>query len=177
MEFWVKPDAVQNPYANILRKENPSSSNGFGIEMDGTTNSNFYYAGWRAPGSDECWTAAGFQLTPDVWQHVAVVKSNATRFVYINGTLVSSATCVGANSTIAVNTAPLLFGAWGGRTNSAWKGVLDEMTIYNRAISARDIQDIVLSGSAGKCANLIPPVRSEERRVGKECRSRWSPYH
>ena len=22
-----------------------------------------------------------------------------------------------------------------------------------------------------------PPARSEERRVGKECRSRWSPYH
>ena len=21
------------------------------------------------------------------------------------------------------------------------------------------------------------PIRSEERRVGKECRSRWSPYH
>src|SRR5256886_4076128 len=25
------------------------------------------------------------------------------------------------------------------------------------------------------CASTIP--RSEERRVGKECRSRWSPYH
>src|SRR6266568_500809 len=25
--------------------------------------------------------------------------------------------------------------------------------------------------------NLCAPVRSEERRVGKECRSRWSPYH
>src|SRR5258706_14272786 len=24
---------------------------------------------------------------------------------------------------------------------------------------------------------LIGPARSEERRVGKECRSRWSPYH
>ena len=23
----------------------------------------------------------------------------------------------------------------------------------------------------------IAPTRSEERRVGKECRSRWSPYH
>ena len=23
----------------------------------------------------------------------------------------------------------------------------------------------------------IAPYRSEERRVGKECRSRWSPYH
>ena len=22
-----------------------------------------------------------------------------------------------------------------------------------------------------------PELRSEERRVGKECRSRWSPYH
>ena len=26
-------------------------------------------------------------------------------------------------------------------------------------------------------ARGIPCARSEERRVGKECRSRWSPYH
>ena len=25
--------------------------------------------------------------------------------------------------------------------------------------------------------NLDKVIRSEERRVGKECRSRWSPYH
>ena len=25
--------------------------------------------------------------------------------------------------------------------------------------------------------DLHDPFRSEERRVGKECRSRWSPYH
>ena len=31
-----------------------------------------------------------------------------------------------------------------------------------------------LSGYAGEGANGF---RSEERRVGKECRSRWSPYH
>ena len=24
---------------------------------------------------------------------------------------------------------------------------------------------------------VLQAVRSEERRVGKECRSRWSPYH
>src|SRR3712207_3073680 len=29
-----------------------------------------------------------------------------------------------------------------------------------------------------RVAALIPErIRSEERRVGKECRSRWSPYH
>src|SRR3712207_3782533 len=27
------------------------------------------------------------------------------------------------------------------------------------------------------CEEFLPPGRSEERRVGKECRSRWSPYH
>ena len=26
-------------------------------------------------------------------------------------------------------------------------------------------------------ATVLDHTRSEERRVGKECRSRWSPYH
>src|SRR5256884_6842171 len=29
----------------------------------------------------------------------------------------------------------------------------------------------------GAAVNGIAGTRSEERRVGKECRSRWSPYH
>src|SRR5690242_21473660 len=32
------------------------------------------------------------------------------------------------------------------------------------------------TGIASHIARL-QPTRSEERRVGKECRSRWSPYH
>ena len=39
---------------------------------------------------------------------------------------------------------------------------------------------LVLLGFSGAwIANLavLEPYRSEERRVGKECRSRWSPYH
>ena len=31
--------------------------------------------------------------------------------------------------------------------------------------------------ASGGAAILIVAERSEERRVGKECRSRWSPYH
>ena len=30
---------------------------------------------------------------------------------------------------------------------------------------------------AGHIIHGVSPPRSEERRVGKECRSRWSPYH
>ena len=38
------------------------------------------------------------------------------------------------------------------------------------------VQDILLAVLAASAA--APPLtRSEERRVGKECRSRWSPYH
>src|SRR5439155_15385585 len=38
----------------------------------------------------------------------------------------------------------------------------------------------VLSAADPQLLNLLMPnakVRSEERRVGKECRSRWAPYH
>src|SRR5215475_9307998 len=30
---------------------------------------------------------------------------------------------------------------------------------------------------SGVLQSILPMSRSEERRVGKECRSRWSPYH
>ena len=32
-------------------------------------------------------------------------------------------------------------------------------------------------GGMGHADALVEHARSEERRVGKECRSRWSPYH
>ena len=37
----------------------------------------------------------------------------------------------------------------------------------------------ILSADFGQLAKDIEMInrRSEERRVGKECRSRWSPYH
>src|SRR5258707_7959523 len=34
---------------------------------------------------------------------------------------------------------------------------------------------VLIAGS--RYTSLKPLARSEERRVGKECRSRWSPYH
>src|SRR2546425_10281136 len=40
-------------------------------------------------------------------------------------------------------------------------------------------RDIAIRDAAERCVVLPQPnsERSEERRVGKECRSRWSPYH
>src|SRR5205809_8047909 len=46
----------------------------------------------------------------------------------------------------------------------------------NLVAHAREIR---LPNSCLMNSSIIPPLptRSEERRVGKECRSRWSPYH
>ena len=44
---------------------------------------------------------------------------------------------------------------------------------YANALEIRDrYREKILSDG-----ETIVEVRSEERRVGKECRSRWSPYH
>src|SRR2546425_7949689 len=43
---------------------------------------------------------------------------------------------------------------------------------------ARPILDVVFDGVSDTVDyQLDQLLRSEERRVGKECRSRWSPYH
>src|SRR5579863_7151714 len=36
---------------------------------------------------------------------------------------------------------------------------------------------LAAAASSGVRGKAVTPFRSEERRVGKECRSRWSPYH
>src|SRR5260370_10299699 len=44
-------------------------------------------------------------------------------------------------------------------------------------IDLKDIQPVSPNVKLLKMDVYAEDVRSEERRVGKECRSRWSPYH
>ena len=64
---------------------------------------------------------------------------------------------------------------------------MTEMTDFQRKISTL-LPDFSLSFNeplknhtsfriGGPAEVMVTPKRSEERRVGKECRSRWSPYH
>src|SRR5260370_36195341 len=50
-----------------------------------------------------------------------------------------------------------------------------EKQLNDPQISQRKLDDGSRAPNVGAIAGLI--MRSEERRVGKECRSRWSPYH
>ena len=64
------------------------------------------------------------------------------------------------------------------------KSMLDAHVAANGKTWEHDRDLTVGASEVGQCLrktwfakNGVDPDRSEERRVGKECRSRWSPYH
>src|SRR3712207_3666664 len=59
----------------------------------------------------------------------------------------------------------------GGVDSQDWAEMLARM--YRRWVERRGFGLEVIEYTEGEEAG----IRSEERRVGKECRSRWSPYH
>src|SRR5260370_32764171 len=69
----------------------------------------------------------------------------------------------------------LVMKSW--QTVSEWNIVHSELLAKSRLSSLRIALDNppTLLESAAYIVCALP--RSEERRVGKECRSRWSPYH
>ena len=58
-----------------------------------------------------------------------------------------------------------------------FKDVAAECGVSRAAIHQRVQRLIDLGVIIGSGYHVNPKSRSEERRVGKECRSRWSPYH
>src|SRR2546429_6469826 len=61
------------------------------------------------------------------------------------------------------------------RANSAMDQLLYQLrSARERAIAHRREVQVQFVGTNQL---TITEIRSEERRVGKECRSRWSPYH
>src|SRR3989449_9978700 len=65
---------------------------------------------------------------------------------------------------------------WASAFGLAWSPFGDEVWFTATATGfSRSLRGVSLSGKLREL--LSAPGRSEERRVGKECRSRWSPYH
>src|SRR2546425_65966 len=74
-----------------------------------------------------------------------------------------------------------------GAGGKPFKPESDEVRLWSQAEKeeealakkAKIYDDPLLEEYLGKLGDRLLPdeVRSEERRVGKECRSRWSPYH
>ena len=58
---------------------------------------------------------------------------------------------------------------------------IKQAEVHGMSQRGGDVQSNLRISSDEILSDLIPQgaadIRSEERRVGKECRSRWSPYH
>jgi uncharacterized repeat protein (TIGR01451 family) len=92
-------------------------------------------------------------LSTTVWTHVAGVYDGSQLKVYINGVLDTSLAASGA---IPTNTLPLHIGAdQSGLSN--FNGLIDEVQLYNRALSDAEVLSIFDAGSAGVCTSFTPP--------------------
>lgn len=83
--------------------------------------------------------------TTSQWYHVAVTRSGDDYSLYIDGAWQTTRTDA---STIADPAVPLTIGA---AEAFRLRGRLDEVTIYERALTAAEISDIHAAGDSGKC--------------------------
>ena len=102
-------------------------------------------------------------LTPNTWQHIAWTyeKSSGTAAFYING----SAVAITNFGTFTPQTTFTNF-MFGGHTaynslrspGALYSGAMDEISLYDRALSTAEIKAIYEAGSAGKCPTPVPPA-------------------
>lgn len=80
--------------------------------------------------------------TENVWQHVAMTKDSSQLKIYLNGVLKQS---ISAPLSILTRNSPAIIGNrdGGGR---ALNGLIDEVRIYNRALSAAEIKKHYVKG-------------------------------
>jgi DNA-binding beta-propeller fold protein YncE len=116
-------------------------------------------------------------ITFGQWQHVAVVRRGGapnTVQVYINGQLVSTSTPVVGSVSNAANLliGGIVPGASGLPPQFGYSEIaIDELEIFNRALSQSEIQSILNAGSEGKCpptdgvASLVAAVLPSSRSV------------
>jgi len=95
------------------------------------------------------------------WTHIAVVYSNKQHTLYVNGVnvrtgLTSSQAFVfpGKNLGSSYDS----FEGYAFSSYGPYKGLLDEVSIYDRALSATEVSAIYAAGSGGKCFTLSPPL-------------------
>jgi hypothetical protein len=152
--FWANPAAAQATWARLFDKSSytphlsPGDRGGWGISQH-ESDLNLIQFGWiysLGVGTPSIRPS----LTANAWNHVAFTKSGSSVTTFLNG--VKIGTQVGVSSNIIPSgNLPLLLGAGNsGRTSPAsevemfFTGTLDEIFIFNRTLSATEVQTLYI---------------------------------
>jgi hypothetical protein len=101
------------------------------------------------------------KVIPNEWQHVAVVYSRTNIEFYKNGKRFAFGEAPAAQET----TRTLTMGK-NPDFKEFYAGLIDDPTVYDRALSEQEILSIYEAGAAGKCPpSLSPPMISAPRKV------------
>ena len=103
-------------------------------------------------GSELGGVSAHQDLPLNTWTHLAGTFDGTTFRIYINGTLAGTA----AGTLGPTTTASLRIGTSG--TCAGFGGLIDEVHLFNRALTEAEIQSIVNAGVAGTCACSVPVI-------------------
>ena len=129
LEAWVRPTVVTN-WRTVLLKEQPGQ---LVYGMYANNNGNRPSAHAFVGGDRELRGAA--RLTANVWTHLAATYDGATLRIFVGGS--QSATLAVSGSILTSNN-PLRIG--GNTIWSEWfSGLIDDVRIYNRALTAGEI--------------------------------------
>ncbi|HEX3108095.1 MAG TPA: LamG-like jellyroll fold domain-containing protein, partial [Thermoanaerobaculia bacterium] len=158
IEFWMKGD----PTNTLACCQGLVSTQMYAVEITGGTVS---FALSTDGGVTTPYPAATASITTGTWHHVAATYDGSTISLYIDGALAAATSHSGSISNnggfLSVGSEDGRAGACNGCTGTAgryFKGLLDEVTIYNRALSAAEIQTIYNVASAGKCFTASTPT-------------------
>ena len=139
------------------------SSNGIGIES--IVNTGILAVVYKVAGTDRGVVTAQVVFTDNTWVHICFVWDGSIITVYINGSVVptySSADSV-ARANIIGGRSPAAIDPQGyydqSLVDGAWLGGLDEMLIFNRALSASEVQAIYQAGVSGHNPSTFSQVR------------------
>ncbi|HEC81506.1 MAG TPA: LamG domain-containing protein [Thermoplasmatales archaeon] len=113
---------------------------------------------YGVPTPDGFWTAGN-------WYHIAGTYDGSTVKLYVNGDLIDSVPASGTMQDYGKN---VYFGRFTNK-NAYTPGIIDEISIYNRALSASEIQQLYNQGGGG---NQPPEVSflyptGNERAIGE----------
>ena len=153
IELWVyRTSASQTQHFIGKRVTCGAAADGtyqMGVDFVDTPGCGLFFGPAGAPA-----VCSGVDLPMNTWTHLVGTFDGSTQRLYMNGHQIGS-----INAPLGqANNAPLLIGNTSESCgNRGTGGSIDEVALYNRALSQSEISSIYVAGSTGKCRSCTTP--------------------